>query len=426
MQLLAIGAHPDDIEIGAAAFISKAIGSGAQTYFLVLSDESGQRVARRAEATRAAEILGVPPGRVLFAGLRDGSLRADSRSVTRVREIVAEEGLKPDLIVTHTAADSHNDHIETCRIAHAAFRRSVFLHFSVYLSSERERFAPRIFVGVSDERLAKKTEALGAYESQRSRLERSDLAVYEARLGSLARMDRAEAFEVSRQDGAEGLPEAILELSESPFHRFWSQIVENKEITLFYEAYTTPGAPIDWPTSHASDGRDQLRQAFRDQWLPHSPLRETGSASSSVRQILESQSVILVGGAVSNLIVRDLYNRFRDTVWAVEYEMPRQEPAYMYNRKSGERHYPTYDTKGNVLQDYGIISRIVNPYATGEHVICAAGATGLGTRVALEFLADPGSAPEFLKNFDAHRSVQLMFSVEPGNQRAEVLDVCHG
>ena len=34
--------------------------------------------------------------------------------------------------------------------------------------------------------------------------------------------------------------------------------------------------------------------------------------------------------------------------------------------------------------------------------------------------------PEFLKNFEVHRNVQLMFSVEPGNQRAEVLDVCHG
>ncbi len=426
MQLLAIGAHPDDIEIGAAAFISKAIRSGAETYFLILSDESGRRSARRAEATRAARILGVPQRRVLFAGLRDGSLRADRQSVSRVREMVQEEDLRPDLIVTHTAADSHNDHIEASRIAHAAFRRSVFLHFSIYLSSERERFAPRIFVGVSDERLEKKIEALGAYESQRSRLERRDLAEYEARLGSLARMDRAEAFEVSRQDGAAGLPDQVLELSESPFHRFWSQVIENKEITLFYEAYTAPGAPIDWPTSHASDGRDQLRQAFRDQWLPYSPLRETGSASSSVRQILESQSVILVGGAVSNLIVRDLYNRFRETVWAVDYEMPRQESAYMYNRESGARHYPVYDTKGNVLQDYGIISRIVNPYAAGEHVLCAAGATGLGTRVALEFLADPGSSPEFLKNFDARRSVQLMFSVESGSPRAEVLDVRHG
>jgi LmbE family N-acetylglucosaminyl deacetylase len=426
MQLLAIGAHPDDIEIGAAAFISKAITSGAETYFLVLSDETGQRAARRAEATRAAQILGVPQRRVLFAGLRDGSLRADRKSVSRVREIVQEEGLKPDIIVTHTAADSHNDHIEASRIAHAAFRRCVFLHFSIYLSSEWERFAPRIFVGVSNERVAKKIEALGVYESQRSRLERRDLADYEARLGALGRMDRAEAFEVSRQDGAPNIPDQILELSESPFHRFWNQIIENKEITLFYEAYTAPGAPIDWPTSQASDGRDQLRQAFRDQWLPYSPLRETSSAGPSVRQILESQTVILVGGAVSNLIVRDLYNRFRDTVWAVDYEMPRLEPAYLYNRKSGARHYPMYDTEGNVLQDYGIISRIVNPYAMSEHVICAAGATGLGTRVALEFLADPGSFPEFLNNFDKYRSVQLMFSVEPGNPRVGVLDVCHG
>lgn len=425
MQLLAIGAHPDDIEIGAAAFISKAISSGAETYFLVLSDETGQRASRRTEATRAAQILGVPQRRVLFAGLRDGSLRADRKSVSRVREIVQEEGLKPDLIVTHTAADSHNDHIEANRIAHGAFRRCVFLHFSIYLSSEGERFAPRIFVGVSNERLAKKIETLGVYESQRSRLERSDLADYEARLGALGRMDRAEAFEVSRQDGATDIPDQILELSESPFHRFWSQIIENKEITLFYEAYTAPGAPIDWPTSQASDGRDQLRQAFRDQWLPYSPLREASSAGPSVRQILESQSVILVGGAVSNLIVRDLYNRFRDTVWMVDYEMPRLEPAYLYNRKSGARHYPTRDTEGNTLQDYGIISRIVNPYAMGEHVICAAGATGLGTRVALEFLADPGSSPEFLNSFDTYRSVQLMFSVEPGNPRAEVLDVCH-
>jgi LmbE family N-acetylglucosaminyl deacetylase len=425
MQLLAIGAHPDDIEIGAAAFISKAISSGAETYFLILSDESGRRVARRAEATQAARVLGVPQRRVLFAGLRDGSLRADRKSVDRIREIAQEEGLRPDLIVTHTVADSHNDHVEANRMAHAAFRRCVFLHFSIYLSSEWEQFAPRIFVVVSDEKLAKKTKALGIYESQRSRLERRDLTDYEARLGRLARMDRAEAFEVSRQDGAMDLDQ-VLELSESPFHRFWSQIIENKEITLFYEAYTAPGAPIDWPTSHASDGRDQLRQAFRDQWLPNSPLRETGSASSSVRQILESQSVILVGGAVSNLIVRDLYNRFRDTVWAVDYEMPRLEPAYLYNRKSGARHYPAYDTKGNVLKDYGIISRIVNPYAAGEHVICAAGATGFGTRVALEFLADPGSSPEFMNNFQARGSVQLMFFVEPGNDRAKVLDVCHG
>jgi LmbE family N-acetylglucosaminyl deacetylase len=425
VQLLAIGAHPDDIEIGAAAFLTKALQHGIDTYFLILTDENGYREERRAEALLAAESLGVPPDRVIFAGLRDGRLRVDRSSVSRVREKAAARGLTPDLVVTHTLADSHNDHVEANRIAHAAFRQCVFLHFSTYLSSERDRFAPRLFVAVAEAKLEKKTAALAVYGSQQSRLERSDLADYEGRLGTLARLDRAEAFEVSRQDGADGLVDEVLALSESPFHRLWTRIIGSKEITLFYEAYAVPGAAIDWPSSHANTGRDRLRQAFRDQWLPSSPLRETGSGGSSVQQILESQSVILVGGAVSNLIVRDVYNRFRGTVWSIDYEMPRQEPAYLYNRVTQVRMYPRYDAAGNIVKDFGVLARVASPYAPGEHVVCAAGASGFGTRVALEFLADPGTQPDVLKHFETRENVQVAFSASPSAGGMEVLDVCH-
>ncbi len=425
MRLLAVGAHPDDIEIGAAAFLTKALQHGMDTHILILTDENGSRDARRAEAVQAAGSLGVPPERVIFAGLRDGRLRVDRTSVSRVREKAGALGLRPDLIVTHTLADSHNDHVEANRIAHAAFRKCVFLHFSTYLSSERERFAPRLFVAVSGPKLEKKTTALAVYGSQQSRLERNDLADYESRLGALARLDRAEAFEVSRQDGADGLVDEVLTLSESPFHRFWTRIIGSKEITLFYEAYAVPGAVIDWPSSHANTGRDRLRQVFRDQWLPSSPLRETGSGSSSVQQILESQSVVLVGGAVSNLIVRDVYNRFRSTVWSVDYEMPRLDPAYLCNRSTQVRMYPRYDAAGNTVQDYGVLARVANPYAPGEHVVCVAGASGLGTRVALEFLADPGAQPDVLKEFETRENVQVAFSARPDTIGMEVLDVCH-
>jgi LmbE family N-acetylglucosaminyl deacetylase len=425
VQLLAVGAHPDDIEIGAAALLTKALQHGIDAHFLILTDEDGCRAARRAEAVLAAGSLGLPPDRVLFAGLQDGRLRVDRSSVSRVREEAAARGLRPDLVVTHTLADSHNDHVEANRIAHAAFRKCVFLHFSTYLSSERERFAPRVFVAVSGPTLEKKTEALAAYGSQASRLERSDLAGYEGRLGALARLDRAEAFEVSRQDGSDGLVEEVLALSESPFHRFWARIIGGKEITLFYEAYAVPGAAIDWPSSHANTGRDRLRQAFRDQWLPSSPLRETGSGSSGVQQILESQSVILAGGAVSNLIVRDVYNRFRATVWSIDYEMPRLEPAYLCNRSTQARMYPRYDGAGVAVQDYGVLARVANPYAPGEHVVCAAGASGFGTRVALEFLADPGAQPEVMKHFETRESVQVAFCARPDAHGMEVLDVRH-
>jgi LmbE family N-acetylglucosaminyl deacetylase len=423
VRLLAVGAHPDDIEIGAAAFLTKALDHGIDTHFLILTDEGGYRAARRTEAVLAAGALGVPQDRVIFAGLRDGRLRVDRTSVSRVRD--RARGLRPDLVVTHTLADSHNDHVEANRIAHAAFRKCAFLHFSTYLSSERERFAPRVFIAVSGARLERKTAALTVYGSQQTRLERSDLADYEGRLGALARLDRAEAFEVAQQDGADGLIDEIIALSESPFHRFWTRIIGSKEITLFYEAYAVPGAAIDWPSSHANTGRDRLRQAFRDQWLPSSPLRETGSGSSSVQQILQSQSVILVGGAVSNLIVRDVYNRFRSTVWSIDYEMPRLEPAYLCNRSTRARMYPRYDAAGNTVKDFGVLARVANPYAPGEHVVCAAGASGFGTRVALEFLADPGAQPDVLKHFETRENVQVAFSARPDADGMEVLDVCH-
>lgn len=425
LRLLAVGAHPDDIEIGAAALVSKAVGLGIETHFLVLTDDMEDRGARRTEATLAAEALGVPRDHVLFAGLRDGRLRAESRSVSRVRELISGHGLKPSLIVTHTTADSHNDHVEANRIAHAAFRECVFLHYSVHLSREQQPFAPRIFVEVSREKLEAKSRALALHDSQRSRLDRRDLAVYEAGLGKLAHLDRAEAFEVSPQEGADGRFDEILALSESPFHRFWNPIIRDRDIMLFYEAYSTPGAPIDWPTSHENAGRDQLRQSFRDRWLPDSPLSETPSNSPSVQQIIQRQSVILAGGAVSNLVVRDLYNRFRSALWVIDYEMPRLEPAYLYSRSTGQRFYPEYDSSNNLLKDFGIIARIANPFALGEHIICAAGASGLATRIALELLADPGSNHEVAQSFDIPGNNQLAFSVRADNCEIEVVEVRH-
>lgn len=426
LSLLAIGAHPDDIEIGSAALISKAVSLGIETHFLVLTDDADDGAIRRSEAARAASALGVPPGHILFAGLPDGRLRADRKSVTEVRKIVSAAKLRPQLIVTHTNSDSHNDHIEANRISHAAFRACTFLHYSIYLSSESDRFAPRVFIEVSGDKVAQKNKALANHDSQRARLERQDLSKYESHLGELAGMERAEAFEVSSQESMRNVYDEILALSESPFHRFWNQIIRDKDIALFYEASTIAGASIDWPSTHADIGRDQLRQAFNDQWLPRSPLREGASNGESVQQKLERRSVILAGGPVGNLIVRELYNRFRSTLWTIDYEMPRREPAYLYNRASGDRYYPEYDSRHNIAKDYGVIARIQNPYASAEHVVYAAGATGLGTRVGLQFLSDLGAERDIAKNFDIRGNVQIAFSVKPDTLKINVMEVYRG
>src|SRR5260221_10257550 len=219
LSLLAIGAHPDDIEIGSAALISKAVDLGIETHFLVLTDDADDGVIRRSEAARAASALGVPPGHVLFAGLPDGRLRADRKSVTEVRKIVSAAKLRPQIIVTHTIADSHNDHIEANRISHAAFRACTFLHYSIYLSSESDRFAPRKFIEVSGEKIAQKTKALANHDSQRARLERHDLSEYETDLREMAGKAPADAVLVRSPQSPRNMNHAIHRVSRAPFHR---------------------------------------------------------------------------------------------------------------------------------------------------------------------------------------------------------------
>jgi hypothetical protein len=119
------------------------------------------------------------------------------------------------------------------------------------------------------------------------------------------------------------------------------------------------------------------------------------------------------------------HSRLERSDLADDYQMPRLEPAYLCNRSAQARMYPHYDAAGNTVKDFGVLARVANPYAPGEHVVCAAGASGLGTRVALEFLADPGARPDVLKHFETRENVQVAFSAKPYADGMEVLDVHH-
>ena len=77
------------------ALLTKALQHGIDTHFLILTDESDCRAARRAEAVLAAGALGVPQDRVIFAGLEDGQLRVDRTSVSRVRREPRTPELQP-------------------------------------------------------------------------------------------------------------------------------------------------------------------------------------------------------------------------------------------------------------------------------------------------------------------------------------------
>ncbi|PJF11242.1 PIG-L deacetylase family protein [Pseudorhodobacter sp. MZDSW-24AT] len=112
MKILAIGAHPDDLEIFAFGSLSAWRAMGAELVLAIATDgakggtlpAADLRALRAAETVTALAPLGVPR----FLGFPDGGLRADAALETALHDLLAE--VQPDLVVSHAPNDYHADH----------------------------------------------------------------------------------------------------------------------------------------------------------------------------------------------------------------------------------------------------------------------------------------------------------------------------
>ncbi|TVR83685.1 MAG: bacillithiol biosynthesis deacetylase BshB1 [Saprospirales bacterium] len=122
VDILAIGAHPDDVELSCSGTLLKQKGSGYTIGLLDLSlGEMGTRGTpeiRKAESLEAAEKMGA-----LFrwnAELPDGFMNPyDRNSVSRVAAYIRKA--QPKLVLANAPADRHPDHGRAAEIAKEAF-----------------------------------------------------------------------------------------------------------------------------------------------------------------------------------------------------------------------------------------------------------------------------------------------------------------
>ena len=157
VRLLAIGAHPDDIEIGCAGTILKLIEESAvsEVRWVVLSGEA----ERTQEARRSAEALleGVPASDVVVCDFPDGFFPYEGK---RVKDFF--EGLKadfsPDVVFTHQRADLHQDHRLTCELTWNTFRDHLILEYEVP-KYDGDMSAPNAFVPLSEAPVAAQDRA---------------------------------------------------------------------------------------------------------------------------------------------------------------------------------------------------------------------------------------------------------------------------
>jgi len=116
LDLLAIGAHPDDAEMSAGGLLAKSSRAGQRVGILHLTKgEMGTRgtVAERvAEAEASAAVLGLAA--MDFAGLEDGKLWCNEESVAIVAGVIRR--WKPKVIVSHYPVCHHPDHEQAAQI----------------------------------------------------------------------------------------------------------------------------------------------------------------------------------------------------------------------------------------------------------------------------------------------------------------------
>jgi LmbE family N-acetylglucosaminyl deacetylase len=129
VSVLTIGAHPDDIEIGAGGTLLGLArsGPGLRAHYLVLTGTA----ERQAEARRAAEEF--MPGAELTIDLRDlpeGRLPVVWGRVKDALEQVAES-YAPDLVIAPSAGDAHQDHRTIAEIVPTVFRDQLYLAYEI-------------------------------------------------------------------------------------------------------------------------------------------------------------------------------------------------------------------------------------------------------------------------------------------------------
>jgi LmbE family N-acetylglucosaminyl deacetylase len=196
-RVLVVGAHPDDLELACGGSLARFADRGHEVLALVMSsgENGGDRGARAQEALAGAQALDL-------AGVSVQDF-TDTLMATELDEMVkrielAVDLFKPDVILTHSAHDQHQDHHAVHLATLRAGRRSptILCFESPSVTSE---FQPSFFVDISDYVDAK----VSAVQQHRDQLGKpymgADLlrgaAVFR---GAQARTGHAEGFEIVR------------------------------------------------------------------------------------------------------------------------------------------------------------------------------------------------------------------------------------
>jgi LmbE family N-acetylglucosaminyl deacetylase len=165
MKIVAIGAHPDDIELGCGGLLIKAVRNGHNVYMYTLTrgSASGDPQERTKELIQSCKVIGADG--LWIDNFEDTHLSNSHDLINHIEYIIIKS--QADIVITHSLNDTHHDHRAVAASTIEAGRNIPnIMAYEIPLTKD---FKPQIFYDISDV-IDEKVELLNLFKSQSDKL----------------------------------------------------------------------------------------------------------------------------------------------------------------------------------------------------------------------------------------------------------------
>lgn len=164
-NVLFVGAHPDDIEIGCGGILAKHVDIGDDVFVLIMTKgEMGNHHPELEECFKSLALLGVKKENIVFGEFQDGYLKDDQNSVNFIEKYIKKFNI--NRVYTHHPNDRHQDHRNCSNAVSAATRRNISEILLFEGPSTRIPVEFHYFVEITEKYMDQKIKALNCYQTQ--------------------------------------------------------------------------------------------------------------------------------------------------------------------------------------------------------------------------------------------------------------------
>jgi len=169
-KILVISAHADDMEFGCGATVNKLADSGMEIFSLVLSLNQKGLASKfdadtiKKEVLASAKVLGIEEDNVFIENFENRVFSRDRQEILDVLCKFTRE-IKPDLVITTSMDDMHQDHGVAAKESFRAFKQCNILSYG--FDWNRIKNHVNMYSVVTKKNIENKIEALEQYKSQK-------------------------------------------------------------------------------------------------------------------------------------------------------------------------------------------------------------------------------------------------------------------